>query len=192
MSPELPQQVAAPLASVLGPLNLSLQAWAAAQSSPVVRLSDGQEDPSLQLAEVVDRSLHYLLSRLTLGLSPMALAEAYFDWFIHLSLSPGKQLQLWHKGFRKSMRLAAHLARCVAQRGRGEEPCILPLPHDKRFSNPQWQQWPYNVIHQTFLLQQQWWHNAATGCAASRLIMSGCSNSPSGSCSTSSLHQISC
>jgi polyhydroxyalkanoate synthase len=111
----------------------------------------------------MDRSLHYLLSRVTLGLSPMALAEAYFDWLIHLSLSPGKQLQLWHKGVRKSVRLAVHLARCAAQGGRGHDPCISPLPQDKRFSNPEWQQWPYNVIHQTFLLQQQWWHNAATG-----------------------------
>ena len=36
------------------------------------------EDPSLQLAETMDRSLHYLLSRVTLGVSPMAMAEAYF------------------------------------------------------------------------------------------------------------------
>jgi polyhydroxyalkanoate synthase len=124
--------------------------------------ADGEEDPSLQLAEVMDRSLHYLLSRITLGLSPMALAEAYLDWLIHLSLSPGKQLQLWHKGLRKSMRLATHLTRCVAS-GNASEPCISPLPQDKRFSGPEWQSWPFNFIYQTFLLQQQWWHNASTG-----------------------------
>jgi polyhydroxyalkanoate synthase len=26
-----------------------------------------------------------------------------------------------------------------------------------------WQRWPYRLIYQSFLLQQQWWHNAVTG-----------------------------
>jgi polyhydroxyalkanoate synthase len=149
--------------SALRALNMPFEAWAA-QPLPLLRPSgDGDEDPSLQLAEVMDRSLHYLLSRVTLGLSPMGLAQAYFDWLIHLSLSPGKQLQLWHKGVRKSARLAAHLARCATQGGVGEAPCITPLPQDKRFNSPDWQHWPFNLIYQTFLLQQQWWYNAATG-----------------------------
>ena len=161
---ERPLPAAPLLESTLRALNISLQAWAAQQLPLLPRSGDnGEEDPSLQLAEVMDRSLHYLMSRVTLGLSPMALAEAYFDWLIHLSSSPGKQLQLWHKGVRKSVRLAAHLARCTTLGESGEEPCISPLPQDKRFSGPEWQKWPFNIIHQTFLLQQQWWHNAATG-----------------------------
>jgi polyhydroxyalkanoate synthase len=138
---------------------LPFEAWTA---QPFSVLDNGEEDPSVQLAEVMDRSLHYLLSRVTLGLSPMGLAQAYFDWLVHLIASPGKQLQLWHKGVRKSTRLVAHLARCATQGGDGQ-PCITPLPQDRRFSSPEWQEWPFNVIHQTFLLQQQWWHNAATG-----------------------------
>ena len=93
----------------------------------------------------------------------MALAETYFDWLVHLSLSPGKQLQLWHKGLRKSARLASHSARCMAQFGQATEPCICPLPQDKRFSSDEWHRWPFSLIHQSFLLQQQWWHNATTG-----------------------------
>jgi polyhydroxyalkanoate synthase subunit PhaC len=142
--------------------NLSAEAWSAQVAPLLGPQGDAIEDPSLQMAEAMDRSLHYLLSRATLGLSPMALAQVYLDWFIHLSVSPGKQLQLWHKGVRKSARLAAHLARCAAQGG-SSDPCISPLPQDKRFSAEDWQRWPFNVIHQTFLLQQQWWHNAATG-----------------------------
>ena len=109
----------------------------------------------------MDRSLHYLLSRVTLGVSPMAMAEAYFDWLIHLASSPGKQAQLWHKGLRKAARLAVHMSRCATS-GTGE-PCIAPLPNDRRFTGELWQNAPFNIMYQSFLLQQQWWHNAATG-----------------------------
>ena len=118
------------------------------------------DDASLLLAETMDRSLHYLISRFTLGLSPMALAEAYCDWLIHLASSPGKQAQLWHKGARKAARLAVHVARCAMQ-GRSD-PCIAPLPNDRRFTGQLWQSWPFSFLYQTFLLQQQWWHNAVT------------------------------
>ena len=42
-------------------------------------------------------------------------------------------------------------------------PVIEPLPQDRRFKGEAWQQWPYNLVYQGFLLQQQWWHNATTG-----------------------------
>ncbi len=155
--PELPF-----LAPALRALDLSTRAWAAQVPPFLGSRGEGEEDPSTQMAETLDRLLHYLLSRATMGLSPMGLAKAYFDWLVHLSLSPGKQLQLWHKGARKAARLAAHLAHCAGQGGRGD-PCISPLPQDKRFDDPAWQQWPFNVMYQTFLLQQQWWYNAATG-----------------------------
>jgi polyhydroxyalkanoate synthase len=122
---------------------------------------DGADDRSLEFAEATDRAIRYLMSRMTLGLSPMALAQAYFDWAIHLSISPGKQLQLLHKASRKCARLGVHLARCTAQ-GHAVDPCISPLPYDKRFSGDHWQMWPFNIIYQSFLLQQQWWHNATT------------------------------
>jgi polyhydroxyalkanoate synthase len=145
----------------LGPMD----AWtAAARITPLLGLTAAREDdPSLRLAEVVDRSLHFAMSRFTLGLSPMALAETYFDWLVHLSLSPGKQLQLWHKGMRKSARLSAHLMRCLTRVGEHTDPCICPLPQDRRFVSAEWHKWPFNLIHQSFLLQQQWWHNATIG-----------------------------
>jgi polyhydroxyalkanoate synthase len=126
---------------------------------PAVELS--HHDPSHELAETMDRSLHYLVSRFTLGLSPMAMAQAYFDWAIHLSSSPGKQAQLWHKGARKAARLAVHIAHCAMSGS--NEPCIAPLLHDKRFAGEAWQSWPFSILYQNFLLQQQWWHNAVTG-----------------------------
>ncbi len=47
---------------------------------------DAERDPSVQLAEVLDRSLRYWMSRFTLGLSPMALAQAYADWALHFAV----------------------------------------------------------------------------------------------------------
>jgi polyhydroxyalkanoate synthase len=135
--------------------------------APLLRLdapgpAGGAADTSHRLAETIDRSVAYALSRLTLGLSPAALAEAYFDWLVHLAAAPGKQLELSQKALHKGMRLWRYIAASAAEPN-ACRPCIEPLPHDKRFRGAAWQTWPYNVIHQGFLLHQQWWHNATTG-----------------------------
>ena len=36
-------------------------------------------------------------------------------------------------------------------------------PPDRRFAAPEWQRWPFNLIYQSFLLNQQWWHRATAG-----------------------------
>jgi polyhydroxyalkanoate synthase len=108
----------------------------------------------------IDRAFNANLARLTFGLSPPALAEQTFDWLAHLATSPGKQLQLIETWFRNTARLGAYTAQSVADPS--IPPCITPLPHDRRFEGEAWQRWPYNVIYQSFLLTQQWWHNAAT------------------------------
>ncbi len=118
-------------------------------------------DPSLELANVLDRSLNYARSRLTLGLSPAALSGAYLDWLAHLTAAPGKQLQLSQKALRKWLRLAHYMATCVPMQEQ-HTCCIEPLPNDRRFNAEGWHGWPYNIIYQSFLLQQQWWHNATT------------------------------
>lgn len=114
------------------------------------------------LADLTDRSLHAAIARFTMGLSPAALAEAYLDWATHLIFSPGKRLQLIDKAARKALRLANYAQRCAFER-ENAQPCIEPLPQDKRFTAGDWQKWPYNFLYQTFLLNQQWWHNATTG-----------------------------
>jgi polyhydroxyalkanoate synthase len=119
------------------------------------------DDLSQRLAEALDRAFTYAPSRATLGLSPAALAEAYFDWMVDLAAGPGKQLQLTKKALRKTLRFWHYAATC-ALRQRPGSVCIEPLPNDKRFSADAWRAWPFNAIHQAFLLQQQWWHNATT------------------------------
>ena len=113
-------------------------------------------------AEVLDRSLHAAIARFTTGVSPMTLIGAYADWAAHLAYSPGKQLQLSEKALRKTLRLANYAGRRAASPD-GCEPCIEPLPQDRRFLGEAWRQAPYDLVYQSFLLVQQWWHNATTG-----------------------------
>ena len=108
----------------------------------------------------VDRMLHAMMGRFTQGISPTSLALAWLDWSMHLAQSPGKWVQLAEKAVNKDLRWLGYAARAAL----GEtEPVIEPLPQDRRFRSPAWQQWPYNVMQQAFLLNQQWWYNASTG-----------------------------
>ncbi len=117
------------------------------------------------LSEIVDRTVHAATAHVTGGMSPAALAGAYMDWALHLATAPGKQMRLVEKALRKSGRFAAYAAASAAGAARGGNStgmCIEPLAQDKRFTDPAWQEWPFNLIHQAFLLHQQWWHNATT------------------------------
>ena len=116
---------------------------------------------STAFAEVIDRSLHAAMARFTAGLAPMTLIGAYADWATHLGAAPGKQMLLAEKAARKWLRLANYAARRTLEKG-DCEPCIAPLAQDKRFAAEEWQRPPYDVIYQSFLLGQQWWHNAMT------------------------------
>ncbi|MEW9898486.1 alpha/beta fold hydrolase [Chitinivorax sp. PXF-14] len=106
-----------------------------------------------------DRLLHVWISRYTSGISPAALAQAFFDWAIHLGLSPAKQHQLVDKAVFQWMRLLDYCAHAPAASG---QRAIEPLVQDNRFESGEWQAWPYNAVYQSFLLGQQWWHYATT------------------------------
>lgn len=108
-----------------------------------------------------DRLLHASMARGTAGLSPAALWLAYADWAIHLTTSPGKRQQLVEKGVRKAIRFLTYALNLPSEPNRA--PCIEPLPQDRRFRSAAWQQPPFNLIYQAFLLNQQWWHSAMTG-----------------------------
>jgi len=126
----------------------------------VPRAEPDQADCGPAPTAYLDRALHTQLAYWTGGLSPASLAGAALDWMIHLAGSPTKQLELAIKAQRKMLRLA-HFAALPAVRESG--PCIEPLPQDRRFAAPEWQHWPFNVVYQAFLLEQQWWYNATTG-----------------------------
>ena len=157
--------------------NIALEALRAWSRSPQLRLSRGVSDqakpsssklrgrPGIQdrvdPPSSIDRSLHASMGRFTLGVSPAALWLAYTDWAVHLWASPGKRQELAEKAVRKTVRFATYLSDVVSNPAC--PPCIEPLPQDYRFQSETWQQWPFNLLEQGFLLNQQWWHNATTG-----------------------------
>nr|WP_246139514.1 alpha/beta fold hydrolase [Phaeobacter marinintestinus] len=114
------------------------------------------------MEQALDKGLKATVAKFTAGLSPIALAAAYSDWALHLASAPGKQLELLEKAGKKTGRLANYATHCATNPDTSDT-CITPLPQDRRFNDDSWQKWPYNVMYQSFLLNQQWWHNATTG-----------------------------
>lgn len=114
-----------------------------------------------KLTDALDSVTHTALARVTHGLSPTAGLMAWHDWAVHLAISPGKQRSLLNKALDKQQRFSRYAMHTTATPHCAN--CIEPLEQDRRFADPAWQQWPFNLIHQGFLLQQQWWHNATTG-----------------------------
>jgi polyhydroxyalkanoate synthase subunit PhaC len=132
---------------------------------PLETTTGAGEAPAQNLAserpfQILDRSVHATMSLFTAGLSPAALTQAFFDWYVHLAISPGKRLELaqraidaamdsWRYGLRSALGLHA-------------EPCTRALPHDERFRAPDWQNFPFNVYVHDFLAIERWWEAATT------------------------------
>ena len=129
--------------------------------TPPINFSGMTPDPlAFADAQWQETSLRTLIGRLTSGISPASVIAAYTDWLTHLAGAPAKPAELTRKAQRKAIRLALYAAQSMA----GDcPPCIEPLAQDRRFSGPGWRQWPFNVMSQAFLLNQQWWWNATTG-----------------------------
>jgi polyhydroxyalkanoate synthase len=117
--------------------------------------------PEPDSAATWDRLLRARVGRLSFGLSPPGLLLVYLDWLVHLAFSPGKQLDLARKFLRKALRFGFYAGRAVFQPD--GPPVIEPLPQDQCFTDPAWRLWPFNLYSQSFLLMQQWLHNATTG-----------------------------
>jgi len=125
------------------------------------RVPAAQRDGEMAHHSPYDRMARAMLGRVTHGLSPAALAAAWLDWSAHLATSPGKQLWLMEKAGRKWARFLNYATHCALGGDKGNA-CITPLPQDRRFNAPEWHQPPFNLMHQAFLLSQQWWYNATT------------------------------
>lgn len=120
-------------------------------------------DPLDGIAQTLDHAATATIAQMTSGLAPSTLALAFADWAMHLAAAPGKQLQLEAKSARKLARLTDFAMRSIGDPA--ATPAIEPLQQDHRFTDPAWRQPPFDLIAQSFLLTQQWWHAATTGVA---------------------------
>jgi polyhydroxyalkanoate synthase len=116
---------------------------------------DGHPTPTFEAYQQLERSLSSWGVLPRLPVAPATAVGAFLDWWVHLLGSPAKQWELMH--------LAAEQWAHAASGDGAEEAPVEPMPQDKRFADPAWQQAPYAALADAFLRQQRWWHRATTG-----------------------------
>jgi polyhydroxyalkanoate synthase len=165
MSPSADSQIARAAAdSSLTPLSSDAET-AAGDSAPARGFDPLMPSAfSPEVAKMLDRLFNANLAHVTGGLDPRVIPMTLLDWWVKLAWSPGTHARLTEKALRKWIRLAIYAGQSLVD---PRTPmAIEPLPQDRRFRAAVWQQWPYNVLSQSFLLTQQWWANASTGVPA--------------------------
>ena len=101
------------------------------------------------VGDYLDRAFSATQARLTMGLSPYAMASAWYDWTHALLRSPGRQAELATRYWRNQWRLALS--------GFGGAPAFEPQPGDHRFDDADWQKPPFRAWQQGFLAVEDWW-----------------------------------
>jgi polyhydroxyalkanoate synthase len=106
----------------------------------------------------IDRLARAAMGRLTQGVSPNAMAAAWFDWGSHLARAPGRQLELTVRAWTNLARLARYAARTSTDEA--SEPPFQPREGDHRFTAPEWRERPFDLFCQSFLAVEDYWRTA--------------------------------
>ncbi|MBS0306202.1 MAG: polyhydroxyalkanoic acid synthase [Proteobacteria bacterium] len=118
-----------------------------------------QPEPSGHLPETptqtLDRLVHTSLAPITGGLSPVSLGLAWADWALHLSLSPGRRMELAALAARHGIEWMHTLVRPAEGERVGE------ADDDPRFRDPGWTLWPFNALRSGFRHAESYWREAA-------------------------------
>ncbi len=108
----------------------------------------------------LDRGVMASLARLTGGMSPHAMLDAWSDWAIHLARAPGRQLELMERAQANWLKLVQYGVAGGA--GQSPEKPFPPGPNDTRWSHEGWDRAPFALWQQGFLGVQDWWHTATS------------------------------
>jgi polyhydroxyalkanoate synthase len=124
-------------------------------SAPSAPAADGNE---------IDRRIRAALGRATGSLSAGSALLAAGDWAINLLVSPGKQYELGLLALEYAGQIARYDVECVlAGPTAATRRHVEPPARDRRFEDDAWLHWPFNVLHQSFLLYEHWWDAATRG-----------------------------
>ncbi len=116
------------------------------------------------MADKWDPWFHAALARRLSSLSYATPLLATTDWALHLATSPGKRMDLVRLALQQSETMARYASERIFAGASQQARHAVPVPtNDRRFRDPEWQQWPFNLMHQSFLLTQQWWVAATHG-----------------------------
>ena len=105
---------------------------------------------------LIDRILHAGAARLTGGVSTIGLCLAWFDWINHLTISPGRQMELGRLALVEASRLFDAVTADAARTG---SPTVAD-PGDRRFTGPEWDKLPYSAFARGFLSIERFWDEA--------------------------------
>ena len=106
----------------------------------------------------LDRAMRAALARLTGGISPHSVSEAWSDWAMHLARSPGRQLELSERAQSNALKVMAYSVGVAG--GKDVAAPFSPKDYDHRFSHQSWNTPPFNLWQQSFLAVQDWWDQA--------------------------------
>jgi len=124
-------------------------------NSPAAREPWAKPGP-LHPHQHIDRGVRALSARLNGGVSTHAFTEAWSDWLHHMSLSPGRNLELFEHAQRNALKLMSY----STDTKRDENPPFAPKSYDHRFDAEGWQKAPFKAWQQGFLALQDWWDHA--------------------------------
>jgi polyhydroxyalkanoate synthase len=118
--------------------------------------SPSSQDPSWkEWTQSLDRHVQAHIGQLTSGISPIQAGLVYLDWLCHLSISPGKQLDI--------LRSAIEDAQACAERLWVTDGLCDGIEPDRRFTAPEWQSPPFNLMAQAFQITERAWERAVHG-----------------------------
>lgn len=123
-----------------------------------VRPVSRDHEVDLHPYQSLDRMARAFMARQTGGVSPYSILQAWSDWSLHLSRSPGRQLELAERGVRNAMDVVEFAARWSA--GERPDPPFRPSAQDHRFDHQSWARMPFALWQQSFLATQDWWDRA--------------------------------